>query len=174
MKYAFRMKKAHSGKTATDCGIKMGKSQGLFMKFRSRRGIFFRWPSDLHPTVENTPDDHQAAGRPALWPPAQWCHGRRGRARRSSLSGRFRAPNLERKTPGGREAHRDLAGTLCLDREVTKTARGVRRWIWLSARSETRGIRARTRFGRLGRGKGSCGVGKTFIGLDLTPLARKS
>jgi len=34
--------------------------------------------------------------------------------------------------------------------------------------------RARTRFRRLGRGKGSCGVGKSFIGLGLTPLARKS
>jgi len=125
MKYAFRMKKAHSGKTATDCGIKMGKSQGLFMKFRSRRGIFFRWPSDLHPTVENTPDDHQAAGRPALWPPARWRHGRRGRARRSSLSGRFRASNLERKTSGGREAHRELTGMICYGWGAKREARGV-------------------------------------------------
>ena len=36
--------------------------------------------------------DSQAAGRPALWPPARWRHGW---AHRSSRPRRFRAPNTE-------------------------------------------------------------------------------
>ena len=54
-------------------------------------------------------------------------------SRRRTVTSRFRAPFRERKTPGWRAAHRELTGTLCLTREVMKTAHGARPRTWLSS-----------------------------------------
>ena len=69
----------------------------------------------------------QAAGRPALWPPARWRHGRGGRARRSSLPGRFRAPLLEGKAPGDGETHREHVWGRCSGRGARERCGHARR-----------------------------------------------
>ena len=86
----------------------------------------------------------------------------------------FCAPKSEVKPPGCGGAHHESVERLSLGWKGAGVA-WCSAWRRLSpARSETRGTRLGLGLDGLDAEKGAAAVGKSFIGLDLTPLARKS